>query len=293
MAKYLKTPVYGQVVRRLCNFFQGKGFHEVHPQSTLSILSACENPQSIARFDYQGETYPLKQTNQMELEEILLKNPNYKHIYCQTVSYRDEEDPIPGRHDMIFPMFEAEELGSFDDLVNTLSELCFFLGFPTPNKKDLPEEKNLTFTKNGWPMIKYEDACKRYGVTEIEHEQEQKLKEDFGSVVFLYDFPERTHPYANMLRKDGIAKKLDVIINGKETFGCAERSCDAEDIRHRFHTIVDGKFAKRLHRLFTEPRVEKELNSYCALTFVPRWGFGCGLTRLIQAMVEYKLVEVF
>ena len=44
---------------------------------------------------------------------------------CFTVStsYRNEPNPVPGRHDMIFPMFEFESKGNMDDLVKMEKEL--------------------------------------------------------------------------------------------------------------------------------------------------------------------------
>jgi hypothetical protein len=37
-------------VNKLRGFFESKNFIEVHPQSRLSILAACENPTTISTF---------------------------------------------------------------------------------------------------------------------------------------------------------------------------------------------------------------------------------------------------
>lgn len=96
------------VVKKLRQFFDNKGLLEVHTQNRLSILSACENPHSIAKFTYNHNVYPLPQTGQMWLEHELLTQPEEKGFYCLSTSYRNEEAPIEGRHCMIFPMFEFE-----------------------------------------------------------------------------------------------------------------------------------------------------------------------------------------
>ena len=56
------------VVNKMRTFFLQKGFVEVHTQNRLSILAACENPHSIASYDYCGNVWPLPQTGQMWLE---------------------------------------------------------------------------------------------------------------------------------------------------------------------------------------------------------------------------------
>jgi len=39
-------------------------------------LAACEDPTTVATFNYAGEKWPLPQTGQMWLEYELLKNPD-------------------------------------------------------------------------------------------------------------------------------------------------------------------------------------------------------------------------
>ena len=102
------TKIYHELVQKMRTFFLNKGFIEVPTQSRLSILAACENPHSITTFEYKGEIWPLPQTGQMWLEYELLKNPEWPGVFCISTSYRQEKDPIPGRHELIFPMFEFE-----------------------------------------------------------------------------------------------------------------------------------------------------------------------------------------
>jgi aspartyl/asparaginyl-tRNA synthetase len=105
------TKTYHELVQKMRTFFLNKGFLEVPTQSRLSILAACENPHSITTFEYQGQIWPLPQTGQMWLEYELLQNPEWPGVFCISTSYRQEKDPIPGRHELIFPMFEFESKG--------------------------------------------------------------------------------------------------------------------------------------------------------------------------------------
>ena len=61
------------VVNKLRKFFsEVKGFREVHTQNKLSILAACEDPKTISTYQYSGKVWPLPQTGQMWLEDVLL-----------------------------------------------------------------------------------------------------------------------------------------------------------------------------------------------------------------------------
>jgi len=273
------TEVYNELVQKMRTFFQSKGFKEVPTQSRLSILAACENPHSITTFEYQGQVWPLPQTGQMWLEYELLKNPEWEGVYCISTSYRQEKNPIPGRHELIFPMFEFESKGTMKDLLKLEEELLEYLGFDEP--------VNTT----------YEGVCAEYGgVSILEDEHEQRMWKEKGSVVSLQHFPLRTNPFWNMQHgTNGIFNKVDVIMYGQETIGSAERSCDVEKMREMFYTIENGGYANKLFELFGKERVEKELEEFLSFDFFPRYGGGIGMTRLARAyelMKQEQLQEI-
>ena len=262
------TLTYNSLVQKMRDFFLQKNFVEVPTQSRLSILAACENPHSVTTFNYQGEVWPLPQTGQMWLEYELLRNPEWEGCFCISTSYRQEKDPIPGRHEMIFPMFEFEAKGGMEELKKLERELLEFLGF------DEPIERN------------YDDVCQEYGGVEIlEDEHESRMWKELGHCVSLQNFPVRTSPFWNMRHAgNGIFNKIDVILFGQETIGSAERSCDKEYMKHLFETITDGGYAAKLFELFGEDRVRKELDAFLEFDFFPRFGGGIGLTRMARAM---------
>ena len=261
------TKTYNELVQKMRTFFQSKGFLEVPTQSRLSILAACENPHSITTFNYQGEVWPLPQTGQMWLEYELLKNPEWQGVYCISTSYRQEKDPIPGRHELIFPMFEFESHGSMKDLIKLEYELLEYLGFDNPVE------------------VNYDDVCEEYGGVEIlEDEHETRMWKEKGSVVSLQNFPYRTNPFWNMKEGENrVFNKVDVILYGQETIGSAQRSCDVEEMRNNFYTIENGKYCEKLFELFGKERVEKELEEFLSHDFFPRFGGGIGMTRLARA----------
>ena len=69
------------VVNKLRTFFRDiKKFTEIHTQSRLSILAACEDPTTMSTFNYAGNVWPLPRTGQMHLEDELLDNPDENHL---------------------------------------------------------------------------------------------------------------------------------------------------------------------------------------------------------------------
>ena len=266
------TKIYHELVQKMRTFFLNRGFIEVPTQSRLSILAACENPHSITTFEYQGQIWPLPQTGQMWLEYELLKNPEWTGVFCISTSYRQEKNPIPGRHELIFPMFEFESKGGMEELKRLELELLLFLGF------DIPEEVN------------YDDVCNEYGGVKIlENEHETRMWQEKGSVVSLQNFPLRTNPFWNMKSGKGDKfNKIDVILYGQETIGSAERSCDINEMREMFYTIENGGYSQKLFELFGKERVEAELEEFFKHKFFPRFGGGIGLTRLARAYQMMK-----
>lgn len=270
MTQLIDPDNFTYTTQKLRNFFLEKGFAEVHTQNRLSILAACEDPFNVATYNYAGETWPLPQTGQMWLEHELLTKPDAKGFFCVSTSYRQEPNAIPGRHDIIFPMFEFEFPGDINDLKKMEYELCDYLGFKQPTEKT------------------YSEWQQHYGLkddAELTAEHEEKMAVQFGTTM-ITDFPEFTSPFWNMSRyDDGVhSKKIDVILGGMETIGSAERSTDVEMMRDTFHTITNGEYSELLYKLFGKDRVEAELEKFLSFEFFPRVGGGIGLTRMISAL---------
>ncbi|MBI5004774.1 MAG: transposase [Candidatus Lloydbacteria bacterium] len=261
-------------VEILRKFFRAKGFVEVPTQHRLSILAACEDPSTIATVLYGGLPWPLAQTGQMWLEYELLRSPGAPGFYCVSYSFRQEPNPIPGRHDLTFPMFEFELKGDMDTLLTLEKELVAFL--------DIGHAENEASS----PMIEidYRNMAQRYGVSELKAEHETRMWETYGPTIFLKHFPMHTSPFWNMKNDGVVANKIDVILYGMETIGSAERSADPEEMRRQFYTISNGMYANILFSHFGKQRVEEELEAFLSFKFFPRCGGGIGMTRLIRAL---------
>ena len=75
MSSIISPYDFTEVTRQLGSFFDDRGFQEVHTQNRLSILAACEDPTTVATYEYSGQIWPLPQTGQMWLEYELLTRP--------------------------------------------------------------------------------------------------------------------------------------------------------------------------------------------------------------------------
>jgi aspartyl/asparaginyl-tRNA synthetase len=267
MTALIDPKKYTKTLDLLRSFFLSRGFLEVHTQNRLSILAACEDPETVATYEYNGEVWPLPQTGQMWLEYELLKNPEVPGFFCLSTSYRQEPNPVEGRHEVIFPMFEFEMHGGVEELEEMEKDLVAHLGIEFMDSHVKPYKK--------WAGI--------FGHEELDHDDEEKIQ-----TGMITEFPEWTSPFWNMARYDDgkTSKKIDVILNGMETIGSAERSTDKKQMRDTFHTISDGEYANLLYKLFGKERVEKELEEFLEFDFFPRSGGGIGVTRIMQAIPD-------
>lgn len=268
---------YTVVVAALTYFFaKKKRYTEISTQNRFSILAACEQPETIVKINYCGKNWPLPQTGQMWLEyEILTKPQLSTGVFCRTTSYREEKNPIEGRHMVCFPLFEFETLGTFEYLLELLDELLEFLGYSKAVHLDCSEMN------------------KKYKTNSLEHEHEQKMYDEYGAACFLKHFRYEDNPFWNMKFNDEgtIASKVDVILSGMETIGCAERSCNNEQMSKMFYSLCDGKYHKLIFENFTQERTEAELVAFLNLPKLPRIGAGLGVTRLISSLLKENLMD--
>jgi aspartyl/asparaginyl-tRNA synthetase len=278
----IDTVDFDFVVSKLRTYFKNRGFLEVHPQNRLSILAACEDPKTVSVFNYVNPTtgvneiFPLPQTSQMQLEFELLNYPqrNVPGYFSVATSYRAEPNPVPGRHMTIFPMFEFEMLGDYNDLANMEIDLLKYLGF------------------DNIKSVEYDDVARNYNVNELTNEHENLMMTDYSPAVLLKRFPNYTSPFWNMkqVEEKTHAYKIDVILCGQETIGSAERSTDTAQMREMFDNISNGEYAQLLYKLFGKNRVDAELNEFLNYNFVKRVGGGIGMSRLIRAMKMMNLM---
>jgi len=248
-------------------FFQKKGFVEVYSLPARNILATRENLVPIVRYKYQGREW--HQTGHLALEHILLDNPEIAG--CYTVS------------DAATPMLEFESRGDMNELINMKKELLNHVGF---EKKNLQSPFHVPFFD--YPAGDYLDMMKKYNTKELDHDH--MIEQDYGAVFFLKHFPMHTIPFWNVKNDGNLSSKVDVILHGIKTIESAERSCDKDDMLSRFLSINGGDYNRLLCNKFGKRVVEKHMDVFLGRDFIPRYGGGIRVTRMIRAMEMSDLI---
>jgi len=255
---------YSIVVKKMRNFFELKGWYEVHTQNKLSILSVGRNTNTISTYNYAGEVWPLSQSVQIWLEKELLSNPDVPGVFCLSNSYINELNAFSGCQDRILPILEFEMRGNIDKVKILEIELLEYLGFG----------EKISFV--------YKD----YRELDKESEEEEKMINEVGQVVFLENCPNSTEPGWNMMQNtdDGNINKIDVLLHGIETIYAIEKSTSKEDMRKQFYNVNEGNYANILFSNFTKDRVVTELDDFLRYDMVDRCGGGIEVNKIINAM---------
>ena len=81
MNRMINPRKFSRCVNSMRQFFLDRNYVEVHTQNMRSILAACEDPNTISTYQYAGNVWPLPQTGQMWLENVLLDNPDYEGCF--------------------------------------------------------------------------------------------------------------------------------------------------------------------------------------------------------------------
>lgn len=274
---HVDTHEFNQVVKHARDFCYSQNWKEVCTQTRPSILAACEDPKTLIKYKIGGVEYAGPQTGQMWLEHELLQDATLNGVFCLTASYRDEPNPIPGRHHLVFPLFEMESRGDISIMIETWTNFLIHFGYKPQDGK--------------FPIVDYQSICDKYGVSEIGAKEEMMLYKDYGPVVFLAYFPESTNPFWNMRKlPTGDYAKIDVILSGQETLGSAERSRNVNEMRQMFENLEQGEYKNLLYKYFGKERVDAEVDTFLNLNMSQRFGGGLGLTRLIHSLKTEKML---
>lgn len=266
---------YHKTVSRLREFFISRGFIEVHPQSHHSFLAIADDVSTITTYSYAGENHLLPQSAHMWLEFELLKNPDLPGVFCCSTSYRQHKNPVPGRHENIFPIFDFETSGGIQSMLQIQRELLEYLNF------DMEQYKEFT----------YDNLTLDLGVKHIDAATESLIGQNISPTTVVTNKPDTLNPSWSSKRDGNHVKTSDVLLFGMETIGASERATQTDLMRERFYTMDDGNWAQTLFDTFGQNRVERELGEFLSLDFFPRSTGSIGLTRMIRALRELDTAQ--
>lgn len=327
---------FNNITKRLHNYYKSGGLEWCYTSNVVNPLSACEDHRNIVKMTLGGRTEAVAQTQQMELERILMENSEIARIvdvlnnnrldepsinalqqfaewgnplaldavskikmstplkkvnlpqgyFTEGNSFRDERIIGDWRHSRSFLMSEFELFASSQESAE--AELTLF------NIKLL---HNLGF--KDVKVMNYSDICNKYKVSKIgDNEETAVVLTNNCNPVIITRFTPISDPYWNMHKlPNGTFAKQDLILAaynpvlrktvGLECGGTAVRSCDIKHMHDMFYKQDNGNYARTMNEYFGTGRIQCELEKFFKNTFIPRFGGGIGVERLLAAM-EYK-----
>ena len=261
---------YHKTVSRLREFFISKGFLETNPQPRQSYLSVADDIRTMMTYSDGENTFQLPQTAHMWLEFELLKNPELPGVFCCSTSYRKHLNPIPGRHENTFPIFDFEMPGPLHHAMALQKELIAYLGFDI----------------SAYQEMAYPEVAQTLGVRRIDAASESRIGQEKSTVFVVTHKPETIHPFWGVRRVNGVAQTANCLLYGMDTLSVSERGHHRERLRNRFYDIDDGLYAQTLFDTFGQQNVERELGEFLSLDLFPRSTGSIGVTRLIRALKQ-------
>lgn len=264
---------YDYVVSKLVEFAKCKGLLALDTSNPSTLAVSNDR---VAACDIGEYTFPVPQTTAMHLERAILDDGFYDSTpgyFSIMTSVRNEQDPVFGRDDRSFQLFEFVARGEEQDWKQWNLDLLLHLGFHDP------------FT------LTYEQARKRFDSSDIGAAEEWDLGRD-EPLIFLDYSPLSVEPhwFTRRMPNSDVVYDEAVLAEGLRAMSTSLRSCDPDDMRERFHTTQNGKLAKSLFCHFGKERVIQELNEYLCKDLFSRFGGGISIWRLMYGMALNDLL---
>jgi hypothetical protein len=263
---------YHYVINAVKFFLLEKGLYEYFTGNELSIFSVCD-PFNVKIYEYDKHKFPFIQSNQICLDEELLKNPTAPGFFCITNVYK--KDCLS-----TYPIIEFVLNGNVEILEIVEKELLNYLEYQISNcvEKDYD----------------YISKKKKKDVLYLSDDIKQKIYEKFGTVVFLKNYPEYANTHWNIKKnQNNTYNKITVILSGQEVIESYENDTDKNQIFETFTTMQNGTYNKKLYELFGEKYVNNTLNNYLSNTFITRSSGKIYINELIISMLQEGLIPEY
>lgn len=289
--------IWDKVDESLSKWARENKFKYVGPLPFLmSSAGACENFNAVFKIlgseEYYGEQAFLVQSLQLLLEMFTEKMGG--RVFTEIRSFRKEMD-VDSRHLSEFPLFEIEQNGNFEDLIETVDKLIRF----TCQEVAIHCKEELKYFGKDWKQL-LDLSVKRITYTQaieilkhnkfdivwgddLKAEHELFLVNNLGELVFITHFP-KPIKFWNMednKEDSNIVNSFDVI--GKksgELCGAAQRQTEYDLLNSKLIEHSSYKMMRELgvpHEAFLwylDHHKDKVVKSH--------GGFGLGVARLVQ-----------
>jgi aspartyl/asparaginyl-tRNA synthetase len=309
--------IRAEIMSALRGVMQKHDFTEIFLPAMTGVTGSCENVPNIWFMETQpGQIMPLRQTAQLQMEELLICS-GLPRMYTSGRSFRKEERD--GRHLADFELFEFEAMGiSFDKLLQYNWELMEAMIVQVLQSKRLDYERhaNLYYwyerMKSERTVIRYEHALARLKDKGIVLPWGSDLKAAHERVLTLeLGFVQVTHmprdmKFFNMedVREEEHLSEPERSVwcvdllgpYGGEIFGASRREWEATRLRYKFqrhpmHAHMQEEYVKRG---MDPSQVVHDMEPYFALfdgdRYLPRAGAGIGVARAEQCICSEESI---
>ncbi|UCG89919.1 MAG: asparagine--tRNA ligase [Candidatus Heimdallarchaeota archaeon] len=275
------------LTRSFRDFFYSRDFVEVTP-STI-VQTQVEGGSTLFAFKYFDHDAYLTQSSQLYLETVLASLGN---VFCVLPSFRAEKSRTR-RHLTEYTHIEAEmPWYEFEDLLEFMEDMIISV-YTKAKENPILKKFNPTMEVPSKPFeqVTYEQSIRHlreYGIKgesgkyleygdDITEGPERALVDKIGSPTFLTHFPTGMKPFYMKLNTENpeVMNAADLLIpNVGEIIGGSQREDDLETLLQRMRE--EGLDTKPYYWYIDQRKYGT----------VPHSGFGLGLERLVQGLLN-------
>ena len=275
------------ITRSFRKFFFLRDFVEVTP-STI-VQTQVEGGSTLFAFDYFEQEAFLTQSSQLYLETVL---PSLGNVFCILPSFRAEKSRTR-RHLTEYTHIEAEmPWYDFNDLLEFIEDMIIHV-YKTALTIPILQKFNdkVTLPEKPFEQVSYEKALELLREYEIQGEAgkyleygdditegpERMLVDKIGKPTFLTHFPVGMKPFYMKINKDNpdVMNAADLLLpNVGEIIGGSQREDDYEILLERMRE--EGLDPTPYYWYLDQRKYGT----------VPHSGFGLGLERTVQALLN-------
>jgi hypothetical protein len=247
----LKIKRYDKFIKKVRGFFRDRKFIEV-PEMVHTITGSCEyDPTKLVICKKNGMIQGLPQSNLKWIQHLLHRfNHGGGGVFMLGTSYNKTN---------ISPILDFAAYGTFEDLIELLTEFCVYMGF---DKKDIlfhnPMDINILKESE---CLKFKD--KKCMIT-------TGLDKLYNKYFWSYKLVDKQYKIAS------------VILNGESVILGGERHANVSKMMYDVYTLDNGDYIDMLYQLFSKKRVDDELLKYTNIKLVLRFGATINLERLFE-----------
>ncbi len=275
------------MTRSFRKFFFLRDFVEVTP-STI-VQTQVEGGSTLFSFDYFEQEAYLTQSSQLYLETVLASLGN---VFCVLPSFRAEKSRTR-RHLTEYTHIEAEmPWYDFDDLLNFMEDMMIHVYSSAKESPTVAKfDQKVDIPKKPFERVSYEkaiDLLREYDIkgesgTFLEYGEdltegpERMLVDAIGKPTFLTHFPVGMKPFYMKLNDNNpkVMNAADLLIpNVGEIIGASQREDDYELLLNRMKE--EGLDPSPYYWYLDQRKYGT----------VPHSGFGLGLERFVQAILN-------